>query len=153
MEQKKDIFDRLMELPVLCRFQSLYEKNKEILLYLFFGGLAFLVSISTFWLFHMVLHRNELWANAASWLITVLFAFFTNRIWVFAAPTETVREFLVQLWKFFGGRVVTLVVEEGILLVFITWLGMNSMMVKIFAQVIVIVLNYVISKLVIFKEV
>ena len=152
MEQKKDIFDKMMELPVLCRFQPLYEKNKEILLYLFFGGLAFLVSITTFWLFHMAMHMNELWANVVSWVITVLFAFLTNRIWVFAAPTETVREFLVQLWKFFGGRAATLVIEEGILLVFITWLKMNSMGVKVAAQVIVIVLNYVISKLVIFKE-
>lgn len=152
MEQKKDIFDKIMELSVLCRFQPLYKKNKEILLYLFFGGLAFLVSISTFWLFHVMFHMNELWANVVSWLITVLFAFFTNRIWVFAAPTDTVAEFLTQLWKFFGGRAATLVIEEGILLVFITWLKMNSMAVKVAAQVIVIVLNYVISKLVIFKE-
>ena len=152
MEKKKDIFDKIMELPVLCRFQPLYKKNKEILLYLFFGGLAFLVSISTFWLFHVMFHMNELWANVVSWLITVLFAFFTNRIWVFAAPTDTVAEFLTQLWKFFGGRAATLVIEEGILLVFITWLKMNSMAVKVAAQVIVIVLNYVISKLVIFKE-
>ena len=54
--------------------------------------------------------------------------------------------------SFFGGRVVTLVIEEIILLVFITWLGFNSMVVKVIAQVIVIVLNYVISKFWIFKD-
>ena len=49
-------------------------------------------------------------------------------------------------------HLITLVVEEAILLVFITWLGFNSMLIKVIAQVIVIVLNYVISKLVVFKE-
>ena len=53
---------------------------------------------------------------------------------------------------FFGGRLFTLVVEEAILAVFITWLGFNSMAVKLIAQVVVIVLNYIISKLIVFKK-
>lgn len=52
----------------------------------------------------------------------------------------------------FGGRLFTLIVEEAILAVFITWLGFNSMAVKLVAQVVVIVLNYVISKLIVFKK-
>ena len=78
--------------------------------------------------------------------------FFTNRIWVFNAPTNGAKEFFAQLISFFGGRVVTLVIEEVILLVFITWLHFPSMVIKIIAQVVVIVLNYVISKLVVFKK-
>lgn len=152
MERKKDIFDRLMELPILRYFQPFYEKNREMLLYLFFGGLAFLVSIFTFALFDVTFGMNELIANVVSWIITVTFAFFTNRIWVFQAPTETAKEFISQLVMFFGARVVTLVVEEVILLVFVTWMQFDSMVVKIVAQVVVIVLNYILSKLVIFKD-
>lgn len=152
MEGKKDIFDRLMELPGLRAFQPFYKKYREALLYLFFGGLTFAVGMLTFWLFHIVAGMGELSANAMSWLIAVLFAFFTNRVWVFEAATETVSEFFSQMWKFFVGRMATLVIEEVILFVFITALGMGSMAVKAAAQVVVIALNYVASKLVIFKK-
>ena len=113
------VFDKLMELPILRIFNPFYKKYKEMLLYLFFGGLSFIV---------------------------------TNRVWVFQSPTDSVQAFIKQMFVFYSGRVITLVVEEAILLVFITWLGFNSMLIKVIAQVIVIVLNYVISKLVVFKE-
>ena len=151
MQEKRDIFDRMMALPILNIFEPFYKKNKEVLLYLFFGGLTF-VSIATYAVFNVSMGINELIANVMSWVLAVLFAFATNRVWVFQAPTHTITEFLKQMLSFFGGRVVTLVIEEIILLVFITWLGFNSMVVKVIAQVIVIVLNYVISKFWIFKD-
>lgn len=81
-----------------------------------------------------------------------MFGFMTNRVWVFDSPTNGIVDFLKQMLAFYSGRVVTLVIEEAILLVFITWLGFDSMVIKIIAQVVVIVLNYVISKLLIFKR-
>lgn len=152
MKRKQDIFDKLLTLPVLHYFQPIYEKHREVILYLFFGGLTFLLSIFTFALFHITLNINELIANILSWIIAVLFAFFTNRVWVFEAPTKTYKEFISQLSTFLGGRVVTLIIEEGLLFIFITLLHLNSMVIKIFAQVIVIVLNYIISKCIIFKK-
>lgn len=149
---EKDIFDRLMELPVLRIFNPFYKKYKEMLLYLLFGGLSFIVSISTYAGFNVGMGINELVANVLSWIITVLFAFLTNRVWVFQSPTNGVSEFVKQMFAFYSGRVITLIIEEVILLVFITWLGFNSMVIKVIAQVIVILLNYVISKLVIFKK-
>lgn len=150
--KEKDIFDKLMELPVLRIFNPFYKKYKEMLLYLFFGGLSFIVSIATYALFNVGMNINELIANVLSWIITVMFAFLTNRVWVFQSPTNGVAEFVKQMFVFYSGRVITLVVEEVILLVFITWLGFNSMLVKVVAQVIVILLNYVISKLVVFRK-
>ncbi len=148
---QKDIFDRIMSLPGLRIFEPFYLKYKEMLLYLFFGGLAFVVSVATYSLFNMALHINELIANIFSWIITVLFAFFTNRIWVFQSPTEGAAAFLRQMISFYGGRVITLIIEEAILFVFITLLSFSSLGVKIAAQVVVIILNYVISKLIIFR--
>lgn len=150
--KEKDIFDKLMELPILRFFNPFYKKYKEMLLYLFFGGLSFIVSIATYALFNVGMNINELIANVLSWIITVMFAFLTNRVWVFQSPTNGVAEFVKQMFVFYSGRVITLVVEEVILLVFITWLGCNSMLVKVVAQVIVILLNYVISKLVVFRK-
>ncbi|MDD6334239.1 MAG: GtrA family protein [Clostridia bacterium] len=151
-EIKPDIFDKIMHLPGLRVFEPLYKKYKEVLLYLFFGVLTTVVSIGSYAFFNVTCHMNELIANVISWVLAVLFAFFTNRIWVFAAPTKTAEEFIKQLVSFAGGRVATLIVEEIILLVFITLLHFNSIVIKTIAQVVVIVLNYVISKLVIFKK-
>ena len=138
------VFDKLMELPILRIFNPFYKKYK--------GGLSFIVSIATYACFNVGMGINELIANILSWIITVMFAFLTNRVWVFQSPTDSEQAFIKQMFVFYSGRVITLVVEEAILLVFITWLGFNSMLIKVIAQVIVIVLNYVISKLVVFKE-
>ena len=152
MKKEKDVFDRIMELPVLRIFNLFYKKNKEILLYLFFGGLTFLVSIISYAFFNIQIGWNALVANIGSWILAVAFAYITNRIWVFDSDASTAADFIKEITSFIGGRVATLVIEELILFIFITNLGMNSMLVKIVAQVIVIVLNYVISKLIVFKK-
>lgn len=150
--EHSDIFDRLMALPGLRRLEPFYKKHKAVLLYLFFGGLTTVISIAVFWLFRRPLGLNELVANVISWLAAVLFAFVTNRVWVFRSPTKTAGEFVRQMGSFYGGRVVTLLIEEALLGIFITWLRFPDMPVKIAAQVVVIVLNYFISKLFVFKK-
>ena len=152
MESNKNIFDWIIDLPFLRWFKPIYIKYREMLLYLFFGGLSFVVSIATYALFNIELRFNELIANIFSWIITVMFVFLTNRVWVFQTPTKGKTEFVKQMLAFYSGRVVTLIIEEVILLIFITLLGFNSMFVKIVAQIVVILLNYIISKLFIFKK-
>ena len=78
-----DIWDRVMQLPVLRIFEPLYARNKEVLLYLFFGGITVILSVSIYALQTQCMKVNELIANAIAWIICVIFQFFTNRIWVF----------------------------------------------------------------------
>jgi len=151
-EQKPDIFDKLMHLPVLNIFEPFYKKHKEVLMYLFFGFLTFVLSILTFVFFNKTCGINELVANVISWIICVMFAFLTNRTWVFNAETEGRSAFLKQMVNFYAGRLLTLILEEAILGIFITWLGFDSVAVKIVAQVVVIITNYIISKLWVFKK-
>ena len=151
-QEPKDIFDRIMALPGLRIFEGFYKKYKEILLYLFFGALTTVVSIGSFAVLQVGLGMNVLVANVISWILAVTFAFITNRIWVFDAKTEGAGQFLVQMAKFFGGRVFTLIDEEAILFVFITKLGMNSVLIKVIAQVVIVILNYLISKLLVFRK-
>ena len=146
---KRDIFDKIMSLPVLRWFYKPYEKHKELLLYIFFGGLATVVSIGTFYLFDLILH--ELVANVLSWVITVGFAYATNRTWVFRSQVRG-NGIWREMLTFYTGRLATLGLEEGILLLFVTWLGWNAALVKIAAQVLVLIGNYIISKLFIFKK-
>jgi putative flippase GtrA len=150
--QKKDIFDRIMSLPVLNIFEPFYKKYKEGLLYLFFGGLTFFLSIFLFWFMDEVMHLNELVNNSIDWVICVAFQFFTNRTWVFDGKVETRQEFLKQAGSFTAGRLFTLVVEDILIFIFITTLGFPKMPVKLGATFVVIVLNYVISKLIVFKK-
>lgn len=127
-------------------------KYKQFLLYALFGGLTFVVSVVSYGFFCTLLTFNELISNLLSWILAVSFAFFTNRIWVFQSPTNTSREFFQQLLKFFSGRLATLGVEEIILLLFVTIMHLPNMLVKIAAQIIVIILNYILSKKVIFTS-
>ncbi|MCD8058797.1 MAG: GtrA family protein [Bacteroides fragilis] len=149
---KEDIFDKIMKLPGLRILEPFYKKNKEVLLYLFFGGLTFLVSIGSYAYFNVTIGWNELIANIVSWIFAVAFAYVTNKIWVFSTRNLKVGDLLLEILKFFGGRVFTLVVEELILFVFITRLHFNSILIKVIAQIVVILLNYVISKLFVFKK-
>ena len=151
MEKKKDVFDKIMSLPGFNLCEPFYKKHKEVILYIFFGGVTFFLNIILFAFLNIYVGMNELVANVICWIACVLFQFFTNRLLVFNARTDTVKGFVGQMAAFFGGRLFTLVVEEAILLVFITWLGLNSIIIKLIAQVLVIVLNYVISKKLIFK--
>ena len=111
MKKEKDIFDRIMELPVLRIFNPFYKKNKEILLYLFFGGLTFLVSIISYAFFNIQIGWNALIANIGSWILAVSFAYVTNRIWVFDSNAETIADFIKEITSFVGGRVATLVID------------------------------------------
>ncbi len=130
----------------------LLTKYREQILYLLFGGLTTVVSLAAFWFVDRVVMANEHIANIVSWILAVLFAFVTNRIWVFNAKTNNKTAFFRQLLGFYGGRLLTFGTEELLLLVFITWLEFDSMLVKIAAQVVVLILNYVVSKVFVFRK-
>ena len=149
--EKKDIFDRLMELPFLRLFNPLWKRYREVLLYLFFGGLTTVISIGSFALFcHAGFHA--LIANVFSWILAVLFAYVTNSIWVFEAKPAGPKELIRQMTGFYGGRVATLLLEEAVLFIGISLLGISALPVKVAAQVLVLIGNYIISKVFVFRK-
>lgn len=131
---------------------ELFHKYREIILYIFFGGIAFFLSIGLFILFHKVLRIEALLSNALCWLICVTLQYFTGKLWVFDGTTTTKTELIRQVITFYSGRVFTLIVEEIIIAIFLTWLGLNSVAVKIADNIVSIVMNYIISKKVVFKD-
>ncbi|MBQ9861095.1 MAG: GtrA family protein [Clostridia bacterium] len=152
MKDSLDIFDKIMSLPGIRVLFPFYKKHKQVLLYLFFGAVTTVVSIGVFSLLNVVLGVNEHIANLTSWVLAVLVAFLTNRTMVFEAETASAGEFFAQMIKFYAGRVATLLVEELIIFVFITTLKFDSFTVKLSAQIVILILNYVISKLFVFKN-
>ena len=149
---REDIFDRIMGLPSLRILKPWYSKHKEVLLYLFFGGLAVFLNLGLFVFFTKNLGWGDLFANVVDWVICVLFQFITNKTWVFDAGTDSTKGLVAQLAGFFGGRLLTLLLEELILGIFIVSLHWNRIGVKLAAQIFVIVANYVISKFFVFKK-
>ena len=152
MGHKPDLFHRMMALPVVRPLHPLYRKCKEPLLYLFFCGLTTLLSIALFWVLTQPMHIPALAANAVDWIICVLFAYLTNRAWVFQDKAQDAKGILREWGAFFLGRIGTLVMEEIVLWLGIDLLEMSSMPIKVFAQVLVVAGNYVISKWMVFTS-
>ncbi len=146
-----DVFDRLFAVRLLRPLQPFWKRHREVLLYLFFGGLTTVISIGSFWVCNSLLSLNEHLANTISWVLAVLFAFLTNRVWVFRAPAKGAA-FWRQMIGFYGGRLATFLAEELVILVFVTWIGFPGLAVKIAAQIMVLILNYVVSKVFVFRN-
>ena len=151
-KKRPDIFDRIMHLPLLRILEPFYKKHKEGLLYLFFGGVTTLVSFFVFWLFDAVVGLDPLLANLISWVIAVAVAYITNRIWVFSDHATGLYAVTLEIFSFYMSRVATFLMEEGILLVFVTWLALPSMPIKIAASVLVVLFNYIFSKIFVFRK-
>ena len=126
-----------------------YKKYKEIINYLIFGGLTTVVSIATYALFAKVFHIDYLISNVLSWILAVLFAYITNKIFVFESKSK---KNIKEITSFFFFRIVSLLIEMIILYIFVDMFHIDDLFTKIIAQVIVIVANYVFSKVFVFKK-
>ena len=138
---------------------ELLKKYKSIILYIIFGGLTTVVDWSvSFTLYYLWGDAIEAtpWlihgANVIAWAAAVAFAYVTNRIWVFESKRRGFAPIVGEIVAFAGGRVLTLLLQEVLMAVFFTWLGFNEYLVKIVAAVLVVILNYFISKLLVFRK-
>lgn len=132
---------------------SLLKKNREIIMYLIFGVLTTVVSLAVYYLCtNTVLNAEDAFqlqiANVISWFVSVLFAFITNRMFVFKSNGK----WSLEMIKFYSSRVTTLLLDMLMMFVLVTLIGVDDMISKIIVQFVVIVANYVLSKLLVFKE-
>ncbi|KRM72144.1 GtrA family protein [Lacticaseibacillus brantae] len=127
--------------------RALFRKYETLIRYLFIGGLTTLVNIVVFFVLN-AMSVPLLWANTVAWLVSVIFAFFTNKSVVFQSQYTNRRRFLIELGSFFALRAASLVLDNGIMYLGITVMGLSVLLVKLVSQVIVIVANYLFSKLI-----
>lgn len=130
------------------------KKYKEIIMYLIFGVLTTVVSLATYYLLTIsLLDPNKAIelqiANIISWIISVTFAYFTNRKYVFESKNKSR---LKEASKFYISRILTLILDMLIMFIGATILHFNDRIIKLIAQIIIIVSNYLLSKLFIFKN-
>lgn len=132
--------------------ESLFKKHKEVIMYLVFGVLTTAVNIVSFFLLDK-LGVNEYVNNTIAWVLAVIFAYITNKLWVFESKSWEKKVLLPEASSFFGARVLSYFVDMGVFYVMFDLLNINKMITKVFGNVIVIVMNYIISKLWVFKKV
>lgn len=121
----------------------------EILTYIIFGLLTTVVNIAIFLFFTEVLKINYIISNIIAWFLSVLFAYITNRIWVFESTNDNI---IKELSLFYVGRVFSGVVDTLLLYILISIFSVGVFTSKIIVQVLVVILNYVLSKVIVFKE-
>lgn len=124
---------------------------REKVMYLIFGVLTTLVSLVSYRLLTSVFLLHYLTATVVSWIIAVLFAFITNKLFVFNSYARDSKSILKEGTSFFFVRLVSLVLDLGIMYVMVDALGINDMVAKLFATVVIITANYFASKFIVFK--
>lgn len=134
--------------------KELYNKYKEIINYLIVGVLTTVVSLAVYYLctatFLDADNSVQLQAaNVISWICSVAFAYVTNRKYVFESKDPHI---VKEAVKFTGSRVTTLLMDMAIMFVMVTLLHQNDKIAKLISQVVVIVTNYVMSKLLVFRK-
>ncbi|WP_407371106.1 GtrA family protein [Carnobacterium sp.] len=136
----------------MTKIKSLISKYEELIGYLIFGGLTTIVNIVVFYLFDSVFEVHYLFANAIAIVVSILFAFFTNKKYVFKSSTPTFQLWVKEFSLFVSFRLLSAVFDMGSMWLLVDGLNLNANVAKIITQFIVVVLNYAFSKFFIFKQ-
>lgn len=129
--------------------KNIIQKNKEIIMYLIFGLLTTVVNIVVYYIFSNLLHMNYLFSNAMAWFLSVLFAYVTNRKYVFDSKNNQI---IKEAISFFGSRLATGIMDMVLMWFLVNFNIVNDVVAKVVVNVIVVILNYILSKLVVFKK-
>ena len=129
-------------------YDNLDNKIKEILKYLIVGGLTTVVSIVSYYIVRLFI-ENYLVCTVMSWIFAVAFAYITNRVFVFNSKRENIFK---ECTEFVFSRILSLVAEVAVMYLLVDFLNISDKISKIIVQVIIVMLNYIFSKLFVFKE-
>lgn len=131
---------------------DLIKKNKEFILYGFFGVCTTIVNIAVYAVSYNLLNISNVVSTVIAWIIAVLFAYVTNKLFVFESKSWKADVIVKECISFFGCRFLTGVLDVAIMYVSVDLLNLNNLLFKIISNILVIILNYVASKLIIFKK-
>lgn len=128
------------------------KEKRETVLYLFFGVCTTVINTSVYILLYKFGGLNNICSNIVAWISAVLFAFFTNKIFVFQSRGVSKIRFFYELISFFSCRIATGIVDIIIMYIGVNLLSVSGIIMKLFSNITVIILNYVASKLFIFHK-
>ncbi len=123
-----------------------FEKYRELILYVFFGGLTTLVDWVSYGLMRDLLHMPYMTAAFLSQMFSILFAYVTNRRFVFESRVHGAKAVAAEMAKFFGARGASLLLNMLVMYVGVDILNINDKVIKVIASVLVIIANYIFSR-------
>ena len=137
---------------LIAKVKALIKKYEEIIKYLIIGvlttALNYMVFVILINIFKIEMHTS----NIIAWLVGVIFAYLTNKLFVFESKSFKIDVLKKEISSFGVARVFSLLLEEVILYIFVNILNMNQLIIKLVANVVVIVVNYILSKFIIFRK-
>lgn len=131
---------------------DIYKQFKEQILYIVFGVLTTAINIVSFFACTRVIGLGLIPSNIIAWILSVLFAFVTNKIYVFNSRNYTISVVLRELIDFTVSRGATGLLDLGLMYLFVSVIGIEDMISKVVINIIVIILNYILSKIYVFKD-
>lgn len=131
---------------------KIIKEHKAFLLYAIFGVLTTIINTAVYQLFYAVLNFTNVSSNIIAWILAVSFAYITNRKFVFESKNNEKKALIAELTSFFACRLATGVLDIAIMFVAVDLLSLNSLAMKLISNVVVILINYIASKLIIFKK-
>lgn len=151
---------------MITKIKELILKYKELIIYVVFGLLTTVVNLVTFTLFNKLLGQEKyLISNVIAWFAAVSFSYLTSKIWVFESKSWNIKVIIKEVFSFFAARVLTLLIEETGLYVFVELFSFDELSIGIFGfeiggeliakgmlAIFVVAVNYLFSKLVIFRK-
>ncbi len=132
--------------------KDLIKKYYSIISYIFFGGCTTVINLFLYWLLYSVMGIANVPSTMVAWLLAVLFAFITNKLWVFESKSFVLNILWPELVKFFACRIATGALDVAIMWLSVDLMHWNAMFWKIISNVLVIILNYAASKVLIFVK-
>lgn len=132
--------------------QQLFERHRETVLYVLFGVLTSAVNLIVYFTATWVLRVNYLLSNLAAWTLTVLFAYVTNKLFVFQSRCESARALLAEFAAFVNGRIVSGLMDMLLMWILVGGFAFPDPIVKLLNSAVVVAMNFVISKLFVFGE-
>ena len=132
--------------------KELIKKYKSFIMYAIFGILTTIINLICYEVLYNHIGVSNIISNIIAWIAAVAFAYITNKIWVFESKSLEIKVILPEIWKFISCRLATGVLDLIIMYIGVDILSGPSTILKIISNIIVIILNYIASKLVIFKS-
>ena len=126
--------------------------NKQLILYLFFGVCTTAINTICYGILYELLLVNNVLSPILAWLAAVIFAFVTNKVFVFESKRNNATEKLSEITSFFGCRILTGILDVVIMAVAVDYLRWNGLLWKLISNIIVTIINYIASKFFIFKD-
>lgn len=136
----------------IISFKFMNESRYAILMYLVMGGITTVINIVSFWLCYSLMEINYSIATVIAWVLSVLFAYISNKLYVFESKNMSVNTLIREIVSFIGFRLLSLLMDLLVMYICVSIISINPLVAKVLANIVVLVVNYAFSKWFIFKK-